>query len=882
MNPYLVREVPAIRMSVVRPPAGMSWKHLQKSLLGTGLFESVLPDTVAMPTALTNDPLANQQWHLFQTSWPRAMDQTLTGVGPIVAVVDTGVSNHVDLAPNLVSGYNAVTGLPQSSGGNVNDVYTGGGHGTRVAGIIGARGNNGLGVTGVSPFCRIMPVCVSTQTNGSSTRSTIFAGLTWAAQNGAKVGNVSYSEVSYPDVESVSASLRSTQQMNVVWSARKTTEPYPDFDHRNVTVVGGTDASDSRWTDNGGFLYGVGTDIYAPCTSIFSTRQGSPPYGYAPDGVSFAVPQVSGAIALIRQLDPSLTAEQAEYRVLRYGRDLGSVGNDLDWGNGRLNIGASAFLEGRRYVLSEINTFGALQGTAAFPILYRIGEFGNVAGVIVLQNSRAVLAVWSPPYTSAPQIIDQTEQHVLNDLGIEDAEDTSADPNTLSFVGSSKGNVTREMFVRKPGQLTVTKGNWSGTYSSKAFGLSGATVVGEHVFEAGVEVPGDTNGFSVTSGNIDNPTYPLTAPPHSFTGDHVIYKKKSAGYIGTSSPNQSELWVFAQQGSNINSLFFIGYPNIRGYITDANNSSDFVLNARVDGEPNNTGAYLFNGVPNLVEGFGFNRFLWGINDSSDIVGNSFLPPLNSMTNAPPFSTSTAYVIRGLGGSGPFSNFVQGSYPGVTFREIRDINNSGSVIVNADSSSGRKAFVGQPTGNTFMGVNLGQLGANPTYIGSIPPSLHMTFANAQGQVIAGGPYIIPYGQHSDGRVVLPNDANLGASYRVFLQCEQGLIPGYPGPKFLAKLYPPLSEPPLPADATYFPYSGTSSQSGPMITMYAGDVDDSGEVDASDIDLVIAAFGTVYGQPGWSTLRDVDGSGEIDASDIDVVISNFGLTDDSMTP
>lgn len=879
LSAYLMREVPAINMSVVRPPAGTHWRTLQKSLLQTGLFESVLPDTVAMPTSLTNDPELSQQWHLFHTSWPRAMDQNLVGTGPIVAVVDSGVDPHPDLVPNLVPGYNAVLGVPQSSGGSVVDVAASGGHGTRVAGVIGARGNNGLGVTGVSPFCRLMPVCVSTSTTGSSSRSVILAGLSWAAQNGAKIANVSFSEVQFPDVEATAATLRNTYQLNVVWSAGNSNDDWSTFDHRNVTVVGGTDELDMRWVyppEGKGSGYGLGVDIFAPCTDIYSTRKAPGFYGLAPNGTSFATPQVAGALALVRQLDPTLTAEQAEYRVLRYGRDLGAVGNDPYWGNGRLNIGASALMEGRRYVLTEINNLGFLGGPTSFPALYRLGEHGNVAGLIT-SGSMSYLAVWSPPYTGVPNILPPDVEDPHRYI-VEDAEDTSPDAASLGIVGWYYKDPDIHAMARVPGQPQVTF-RASGSLT-KPFGLKDTQVVGEHASDDHGN-PESASGFSANISDLDSLTFPLTQPPYSFTGDHVIFKKRPLGFIGTRNLPSNEFWVFTQQGSAVSSLYVTTFPNFRGYITDANDSSDFLLNARVTDQPHNTGAYLFNGIPNLVQTFGFNQFLWGINNSSDIVGSNFLTPLDPVTNGPTFATSNAYIYRGLGGSGPFANFVQGSYPGVTFREVRDINNSGTVIVNADSPSGRKAYVGQPTGSTFAGINFGQFGANPTYIGSIPPSLSITYASPEGQAIPGGPYIVPYGQNPDGRVLLPQTTSLGDPYRVLLRCQPDMNPGYFGPKFLAKLYPPLSEPPLPPDTTYIPYSGSPSQSGPLLVMYTGDADYSGEVDAADLDMVISKFGLVSGQAGWTVATDMDASGEIDAVDIDITIQNFGLTDDVLT-
>jgi hypothetical protein len=114
--------------------------------------------------------------------------------------------------------------------------------------------------------------------------------------------------------------------------------------------------------------------------------------------------------------------------------------------------------------------------------------------------------------------------------------------------------------------------------------------------------------------------------------------------------------------------------------------------------------------------------------------------------------------------------------------------------------------------------------------------------------------------------------------MFMRCSAAAIPGYEGPTFLSKMYPPLGEPAAPVDTGYLPFDGPLVNGSPTILMYAGDVDDSGEIDAADIDIVIANFGLVNGDDLWDPAVDVDGTGEIDAADIDVVISNFGLVGD----
>ena len=131
------------------------------------------------------DPDVDRQWAhqalAFSDLWP-----TTRGAGITVAVVDTGVqANHPDLDARVLPGAAFVSGTLEPGGG-ATDVN---GHGTHVAGIIGA-GENGVGVVGVAPEVTILPVRVL-NASGSGPNSGIAAGITWAVDNGAVVINVS-------------------------------------------------------------------------------------------------------------------------------------------------------------------------------------------------------------------------------------------------------------------------------------------------------------------------------------------------------------------------------------------------------------------------------------------------------------------------------------------------------------------------------------------------------------------------------------------------------------------------------------------------------------------------------------------------------------------
>lgn len=151
--------------------------------------------TAGSAGAATNDPLRDSLWGLDQINAEQAWPQS-TGEGAVVAVIDTGVDlGHPDLAGRLVPGADFVCGEQagscgdggwkgQDGVGQESDV-----HGTHVAGTIAAVADNGIGVAGVAPDAKIMPIKVLE--DGSGTNEDIAEGVRHAADNGADVINLS-------------------------------------------------------------------------------------------------------------------------------------------------------------------------------------------------------------------------------------------------------------------------------------------------------------------------------------------------------------------------------------------------------------------------------------------------------------------------------------------------------------------------------------------------------------------------------------------------------------------------------------------------------------------------------------------------------------------
>jgi subtilisin family serine protease len=272
----------------------------------------------------------------------RAWESGITASDVTVGIVDSGADlAHPDLKPNLLSG-----GYDFVDHDTVPDDRNG--HGTHVAGIIGAAGDNGVGVSGVAWKASLLPVRVLDK-DGSGSTSTAAAGYTYAAMQGARVVNVSLGG-DRPSQTEYTALRNARNTLFVVAAGNDgenvdTTDSYPcAYDLPNVLCVAATGGDDrlAGFSDYGA----TSVDIAAPGVDILSTYPTS--FGNSSDygayqwlsGTSMAAPEVTGAAALVLGQDPDLSPWQLREKLMDSTHKVDALAGKVASG-GRLDVAAA-------------------------------------------------------------------------------------------------------------------------------------------------------------------------------------------------------------------------------------------------------------------------------------------------------------------------------------------------------------------------------------------------------------------------------------------------------------------------------------------------------------------------------------------------------------
>lgn len=359
------------------------------------------PDYLMHPTEIPNNPAFAQQYGMTKVQAPAAWDVTHGSPAVKIAILDCGIYEaHPDLVGKVVTRQD-FTGSPYGADDKCN-------HGTHVAGIASANTGSGIGVAGVGYNTALMNGKVLIEQydgfgNLTATGSTtwIAAGIQWAADNGAKVINMS---LGGPGVcsQAYQDAITYAWSRNVVVVAAagnyNANEPFQPADCAHVVSVASTDQNDAR---SGFSNFGQWVSVAAPGSAIYSTvnptiaeNHGA---SYASfDGTSMATPHVAGLVGLLWATAWGTSAPAVVSRLEGTADHIAGTGTN--WQYGRIN--AAIAVHPPLPTTAVLSPATLLAGSAAFTLVVTGNYFQPGATVLWSGAPRTTTFVSSTQLTA--------------------------------------------------------------------------------------------------------------------------------------------------------------------------------------------------------------------------------------------------------------------------------------------------------------------------------------------------------------------------------------------------------------------------------------------------------------------------------------------------
>jgi len=356
-----------LNIHIIKLPSNMKVEDALKKYRNDPNVEYAEPNYIIRKLETTpNDPYYSYQWGLVKVLANKVWDTCKGSDNTIVAVIDTGINlNHPDLKDHIWKNPGETDcndGIDNDNNGFVDDCYgwnfisnsnntqDDNGHGTHVAGIIGAVTNNNEGVAGLNWYVKLMSVKIL-DSSGSGDIANLIKAIEYAVKNGAKIIN---SSLGYPDVcsyvqpnQALYDAIKSAGERGVLFVAaagnyscnNDKTPLWPaSFNLPNIISVGASDQNDNLTSFSN---YGQNTvHLLAPGTNIISTyfdkTNNKSTYALA-SGTSMATPFVSGAAALLMSCLYNATIYEIKERIVSSVDVFNSL-SSITISSGRLNI----------------------------------------------------------------------------------------------------------------------------------------------------------------------------------------------------------------------------------------------------------------------------------------------------------------------------------------------------------------------------------------------------------------------------------------------------------------------------------------------------------------------------------------------------------------
>ena len=290
-----------------------------------------VPGPLIEPNPLVGDSVRDGESYLKTLDVPGAWTFA-NGAGVTVAVIDSGVdAHHADLEGQVLPGLDLV----DPNGDGDTDLV---GHGTTVSAIIAGRGDDSVGVMGIAPKARILPVRVLNEENRYNDAIIVAKGVRWAVDHGARVINLSLGGNGSSSPLAAALDYAFAKDVVVVActgnvSASSSSDVWYPAREPGVIAVAGMDRDgNALWS---GSITGKETVVTAPATQLVGARAGG---GYwQVQGTSFAAPMVSATAALIRSRWPTMPAGEVINRIVKTAKDRGVPGRDPVYGFGMVD-----------------------------------------------------------------------------------------------------------------------------------------------------------------------------------------------------------------------------------------------------------------------------------------------------------------------------------------------------------------------------------------------------------------------------------------------------------------------------------------------------------------------------------------------------------------
>ena len=385
--------IAALDYHILSLPDGMTYYDALVMLKNRKMLYQAEPNYLIPVKDMPDDSYFNLQWGLNNTGASggiedadmdavEAWDIETGNSGTIIAVIDTGVDYlHEDLTGNIwhnageipdnnidddnngfiddTIGWDFVDASSGDSGEDFkdpdNDPMDRQGHGTHVAGIAAAVGNNGTGIAGIAFNCRIMSVragYMDLSGNGVLESADAAQAIIYAAENGAKVINLSWGDYAESNLIKSAISIAAEKGALICAAAGNDNSSNRLFpaatDNPAIIAVGATDSTDNR----AGFSnYGDWVHVSAPGKDIYSLKPGNSYVSMS--GTSMAAPHVAGLAGLIFSCFEGITPLEVKARIM----------NSVD---------VSEALEGANITGGRINAYSALTSDAPVPYIFSV------------------------------------------------------------------------------------------------------------------------------------------------------------------------------------------------------------------------------------------------------------------------------------------------------------------------------------------------------------------------------------------------------------------------------------------------------------------------------------------------------------------------------